>query len=52
VLELSIKTDLKSTGREGVDWIRVPQDTTHRPAFLYLVINLRVSKKSSHVFSS
>jgi len=43
VFELSIKTDLKSTEREGVDWIRVPQDTTHRPAFLYLVINLRVS---------
>ena len=43
VLELSIQTDLKRTRREGVDWIRVPQDTTHRPAFLYLVINLRVS---------
>lgn len=42
MLELSIKTDLKSTGREGVDWIRVSQDTTHRPAFLHLVINLRV----------
>jgi hypothetical protein len=43
VLELTIKTDLTSARREGVDWIRVPQDTTHRPAFLYLVNNLRVS---------
>lgn len=43
MLELSIKIDLKSTEREVVDWIRVPQDTTHRPTVLYLVINLRVS---------
>ena len=40
--ELSIITDLTGTEREGMDGIRMPQDTTHSPACLNLVINLRV----------
>lgn len=40
--QFDIKTDMKSTGLEGVDWIPVPQDTIQRLALLNLVINLRI----------
>jgi hypothetical protein len=38
--------DLQEVGCEGMDWTGLAQDRDRRPAFVNVVINLRVSQKS------
>jgi hypothetical protein len=40
--EDNIKMDLKEKGIDGVNWIRLAQDSVHWRAFLNTVMNLRV----------
>jgi hypothetical protein len=41
--ENNIRVDLKDTGREVVDWIRLAQDRVQRRALVDTVMNHRVS---------
>jgi hypothetical protein len=41
--EDNIKLDLRETGIDGVNWIRLAQDTVQWRAFVNMVMNLRVS---------
>jgi hypothetical protein len=38
----NIKTDLKETGSEGVDWIRLAENRNWCKDFVHTVMNLRV----------
>jgi hypothetical protein len=40
--EDNIKMDLRETGIDGVNWIRLAQDRVQWPAFVNTVMNLRV----------
>jgi hypothetical protein len=41
--EDDIRMNLRKTGREGVDWIQLPQDRDQWWALVKMVINLRVT---------
>jgi hypothetical protein len=41
-LEDNIKTDLRDTGIDAANWIRLAQDRVHCWAFVNTVMNLRV----------
>jgi hypothetical protein len=44
--------DLQEVGCEGMDWTGLAQDRDRRPAFVNVVINLRVSQNSRKFLTS
>jgi hypothetical protein len=50
--ENNIRTDLRVTGREGVDWIHLAQDRDQWQVVVNTVMNLRIPEKARNFLTS